>query len=406
MYDSVGFGTGAEAAIDRRIFRRVDLLTDTHQEASAQLYWHPWRADEASPEQIFSLCVVMYGAIGFLWLAKRRVPKDSAYADTAHVVLLCATWAAMSVGMHVLNKSLAVELQAPALISAAQMCLAVVAVGAASLKEFCQATGRQMGLWMVVPCLFAAMLVSSFYTYEYISLSLLTVIRNLTPLVVLPIERAIMPAGKRPQFDAATVGSIVLMLAGALVYADGIRHISVLGVALTLMNMVLAVSDRLIQRRLLTAECKDLPSGVCTVLNNFFGSIPTMAFAIVTHQTRDMALPEHSASWQDPRVLAVLILSGILGIGICYLGFECQRAISATSFFVLQNVSKVAVVCAGIAFFSDPIRSPLAILGLAMSLGGSFAYGRAQMSLAEQQMGESRRLLGKTGSGRKRQCTA
>jgi len=307
----------------------------------------------------------------------------------------------MSVGMHVLNKSLAVELQAPALISAAQMCLAVVAVGAASLKEFCQATGRQMGLWMVVPCLFAAMLVSSFYTYEYISLSLLTVIRNLTPLVVLPIERAIMPAGKRPQVDAATVGSIVLMLAGALVYADGIRHISAIGVVFTLMNMVLAVSDRLIQRRLLTTECQELPSGVCTVLNNFFGSIPTLAFAIVTHQTRDTALPHHAAAWHDPQVLTLLILSGVLGIGICYLGFECQRAISATSFFVLQNVSKVAVVCAGIMFFQDPIKSPLAVAGLAMSLGGSFAYGKVQMSLAERQAEETMRLLAKARQGRK-----
>jgi len=148
--------------------------------------------------------------------------------------------------------------------------------------------------------------------------------------------------------------------------------------------MALAVSDRLLQRRLLTTECKDIPSDVCTIINNSFGLIPTLLLACATHQFEETQTPTNKASWQDPRVLILLALSGCVGIGICYLGFMCQRVISATSFFVMQNVSKVAVVSAGVCFFGDPISSGSSVSGLCLSLGGSFLYGYLQMSSSAQ----------------------
>merc|ERR1719215_1848904 len=100
---------------------------------------------------------------------------------------------------------------------------------------------------------------------------------------------------------------------------------------------------------------------------------------MATHQLTDMTVPAHRANWTEPRVMVLLLLSGLVGIGICYLGFQCQRAISATSFFVLQNVSKIAVVSAGVVFFGDPIKSAASVFGLLLSLGGSFMYGAANM---------------------------
>jgi drug/metabolite transporter (DMT)-like permease len=199
-----------------------------------------------------------------------------------------------------------------------------------------------------------------------------------------------MPADKCPKLSHMVLISMTAMLAGTLMYGGGIGHVSVIGCIFAFANMILAVSDRLIQRRLLTSECTGLASSVCTVMNNALGSIPALLLAGATHQISGMASPEHRASWTDPRVLTLLALSGAIGIGICYLGFECQRAITATSFFVLQNFSKVVVVVCGVAFFGDPISSPLAMVGLVLSIGGSFSYGKAQMSLQEQAAKEQR----------------
>merc|ERR1719414_2100244 len=108
--------------------------------------------------------------------------------------------------------------------------------------------------------------------------------------------------------------------------------------------------------------------------------IPTLLLAWATGQFGEAAAPDNRAKWTGLQVLVLLVLSGLVGTGISILGLECQRVISATSFSVMQNVSKVAVVGAGVAFFLDPVGSPISMLGLSLSLGGSFLYAFAQQS--------------------------
>merc|ERR1719465_63317 len=117
--------------------------------------------------------------------------------------------------------------------------------------------------------------------------------------------------------------------------------------------------------------------------------IPTLAMAFLTGEAAKASEMGIYANWADPKVLILLVLSGAIGLGIGYYGFACQKVISATSFLVLQNISKVAVVSAGIVVFQDPIRSPLAVAGLLLSLGGSYLYGKSQMDLAAEQPRES-----------------
>mmetsp|Transcript_84938 Transcript_84938/g.150423 ORF Transcript_84938/g.150423 Transcript_84938/m.150423 type:complete len:388 (-) Transcript_84938:75-1238(-) len=332
--------------------------------------------------QIFPFCALMYGSIAGLWMLYSFYYRAAAVKGehgTAYIALLCITWCSFSVGMHVLNKSLAGSLEAPSLISIIQMVIAVFLLGAYNFKQFMEANRQQMRTWLVVPVFFAAMLCSSFYTYQYISLSLLTVVRNLTPLIVLPIESLVMPAEKRPSVTIAMIGAILVMLAGTMVYSGGVKDISMVGIGFAVANMILAASDRIIQRRLLTQECSSLPSSTCAIINNSVGILPCMALAFITDEVHSTTSPEHMAHWSDPRILVLLLLSGCAGIGICYMGFECQRVISATSFFVMQNVSKVAVVTCGIAFFGDPIRSPMAAGGLLLSLAGSYLYSWTQL---------------------------
>jgi len=344
--------------------------------------------------RILALCVAMYVGIGICWViywyAKSYWVAQRSIVKWYRVGLLCISWSTMSVGMQVLNKVLMTSLKAPAVVSTVQMLLAVLLVGPFFARQVLEAPAKELGRWMVVPLFFAAMLSTSCYTYEYISLSLLTVVRNLTPLVVLPIERMVMPPEKQPQVTSGILMALGITVVGTVAYVGHLRSISWIGIAFALANMVLAACDRLIQRFLLTGPCKDLQSGVCTTVNNAVGMVPTVILALSTHQMS--GLSDHAQAeggWRDARVLCLLVLSGVVGIGICYLGFECQREISATSFFVMQNMAKMAVVCAGVLIFQDPIQSPYSGMGLLLSLGGSFAYGRLQMVVP----GESKPLV-------------
>jgi len=306
------------------------------------------------------------------------------------VLLVVLGWASASVCAQVLNKTVVTIVEAPALITVWQMCVTTVLVGVPCYRQLLDAPKGQLLIWMIVPFFFAAMLCTSSYTFEYMSLSFYTVVRTMMPLVVLPIERAVMPADKRPKLSGMVLMSMAITLGGAIMYGDGVGSVSVIGCLFAFANMVVAVADRVAQRRLLTTECSGLTSPACVLMNNIFGSIPALVLAGATHQISDMATPEGRATWMDPCVLPLLVLSGAIGTGMGYLGLEVQRAISATSFFVLQNISRVAVIVCGIVFFQDPIKSPLDVAGLVFSVGGSIAYGKVQMSLQQQAQAEQR----------------
>lgn len=155
-----------------------------------------------------------------------------------------------------------------------------------------------------------------------------------------------------------------------------------LGVGSAFLNLIFKVTDRMTQRRLITKECKDLPTNVCMVLNNSIGILPLLMIAGSTGELQRMGTLE-AANWLEPRAIVHLLFSGLVGLGMSYVGLECQRVMSVTSFFVLQNVNKVFVVMCGVVIFGDPIKSVPSFCGLLLSLGGSALYGKIQMSHKE-----------------------
>jgi solute carrier family 35 protein len=275
--------------------------------------------------------------------------------------------------MNVLNKALVTALAAPTLVTGAQMAMTVVGtlILARNKLVFDKA---QVLKWSFVPILFFGMLVSSFFTFEYLTLSMLMVVRNLGPLVTLPIELAVMPSDKQPVVDAKMILALMVMLAGAISYGGGIT-LSWMGLGFAILNMILAIADRVAQRSLLTTGCKDLTTETCVLLNNLLGCIPT---AVMGYHIGEVALFD-SKLWFHSSTTVLLLLSGIIGSGICYFAIAVQREITATSFMVLQNTARMGVVVAGIVIFSDPVDSIGKLVGLILSFAGAIWYGRSQM---------------------------
>merc|ERR1719161_2368780 len=171
--------------------------------------------------------------------------------------------------------------------------------------------------------------------------------------------------------------ALTVMLVGAFLYGGAIT-LSWVGLAFAVLNMVLAIADRVAQRKLLTTSCKDLTTETCVLLNNLLGCVPT---ALMGYQLGEV---QHfnSALWFHSSATALLLLSGIIGSGICYFAIAVQREISATSFMVLQNAARMAVVLAGVLIFGDPLESRYHAVGLLLSFGGALWYGQTQLEAA------------------------
>jgi drug/metabolite transporter (DMT)-like permease len=366
---------------------RVEYFWASHMDAV-----DAFTAAQTPISTVFAVCIFFYGIVGTLWFLFSRLSKETENYEMFRIGLNCSTYAACAITMHMLNKSLATTLQEPSLISVAQMVVAVAFFVTIAGKQLLDADRNALLTWCVVPSFFAAILISSFYTYEFISLSMLTIMRNLTPLVVLPFETIFMPPESRPVTNAAIIGSMVCMLLGAILYG-GALEVSIAGVFFACLNMVIAVFDRIIQRRLLTDHCKTLPSSVCSIMNNGLACIPALILAGFAGEMKQATSTEMSQNWTDPIVLIVLGISGFVGMGVGYFGMEAQRDISATSLFVLQNTSKIGVVALGIMVFGDPIKSGIANLGLVMSLVGSLAYGHSTMKIKADAEAEKAKLV-------------
>jgi drug/metabolite transporter (DMT)-like permease len=326
---------------------------------------------------VFVVCGIVLVALTVSWGAYAALTATGKEIRAFKLGLLCASFGACSWAMNVLNKALVTTLKAPSLVTGAQMLMTVIGslLLARSKLTF---DAAQVLKWSFVPLLFFGMLVSSFFSFEYLTLSMMMIVRNLTPIVTLPVEMLVMPAEKQPHVDRWMIMALVVMLAGAFSYGGAVS-LSAIGLAFALLNMVLAIADRVAQRKLLTSSCKDLTTETCVLLNNLLGCVPT---ALVGYQLGEVQ-NFNADLWFKSSATALLLLSGIIGSGICYFAIAVQREISATSFMVLQNTARMCVVVAGILIFGDSIDSPTKIAGLLLSFVGAIWYGKSQMDAAE-----------------------
>lgn len=226
----------------------------------------------------------------------------------------------------------------------------------------------QFWWWIPASVTFGGVLLTSIFIYKYITLSDMTVVRTVAPIVALPIEALIMPPGKRPEITCSTLGAMTVMLVGGIIYALGAPAISLIGIAWASLNCFIVVVDRFVQRRLLSVECKDLKLEECVFMSNLFGMIAALGPALYFDH------PLQLQTKIDLPVVALLISSGIVGSCICYLGLSLQRAISATSSLVVQNGSRILIFIFGVVYFNDTMNG-LILVGVSCALFGSIWYG-------------------------------
>jgi drug/metabolite transporter (DMT)-like permease len=354
---------------------------------SAAALPHPVQGASIS-SSVFYVCGLVIFGLTTCWSAYGVLAASGRAAKPFKLSLLCLSFAACSWAMNVLNKALVTALGAPSLVTGAQMLMTVVGTLLLARKQL-TFNAPQMLTWSFVPLLFFGMLVSSFFSFQYLTLSMMMVIRNLSPIVTLPVEMAVMPADKQPIVSRWMLLALMVMLAGAFAYGGAITF-SWVGVGFAILNMVLAIADRVAQRKLLTSSCQDLTTETCVLLNNLLGCIPT---ALVGYHMGEVAKFD-STLWFRSSATLLLILSGVIGSGICYFAIAVQREISATSFMVLQNSARMCVVVAGILIFGDPVDSYGKVVGLLCSFVGALWYGRTQLDAAAE---AKRIVLSKAG---------
>lgn len=291
-----------------------------------------------------------------------------------------ACWMICSVGMMVFNKMAIAEFPLECALVAMQMGFSVLVMLVFCWRSLHIGSWRDVMRWSVVVPFYTGMLLTSILALKNAPMTLVVTFRVMSPLLSLFIER-FYPNPIR--VSTSMMASIVVMVLGTCLYASKMPRDNWTGAEWVILNMFLAVGDRLLQRLMLAQDQQpvDISKTGVTLLNNLEGMVPLLFVAWLKgefHQV-PLALTHLSATgW------CWVLASCAVGAGISYCGIWAQSMISATSFLVLVNANKFVIIFLEVTVLRAKTLHALQVIGAIVSIFAGVWYGAARAGLEQQ----------------------
>jgi len=222
-----------------------------------------------------------------------------------------------------------------------------------------------------VPLLFVGMLASSMVAMQFASLGTMVVCRNVSPLPTMLIEGMF----RIPYvMTVRTILALLVIIGGVTLYESHEIRFSLVAIVAITINMVFAVLERIMQRHLMANNPVELSKAMMMLLNNGIGLLPTLLLALLVGEH---ATWRHKFALVGKREAALLFGSCVNGVAISYAGIRLQHKIAATSFMVVTNVSKFAVIFFGVLALGES-GSLASLVGSALAVLGGVLYADAR----------------------------
>ncbi|CAJ1366644.1 unnamed protein product [Effrenium voratum] len=295
-----------------------------------------------------------------------------------------SSWMVCSVGMMILNKQAISVFPDECTLTALQMVFSVLVLVVFGYKYIHIGSLFDFLRWCMVTPFFAGMLLTSMLALKNASMTLVIVFRCLSPVPSLVIER-FYPNPIR--ISLAMCMSILMMVCGTCLYAMQLPPDSMEGIQWVLLNMFVAVGDRLLQRLMLAKDQSpvDISKTGVTLINNAVGAVVVGSIALGNGELRKgpQDLAQLSAG-----PMVIVVLSCIVSVGISYTGVWAQSLISATSFLMLVNANKFVIIFYEVLFMQSKVIDRVQLVGAVMAVTASVLYGRARQVLEAEQHSE------------------
>jgi len=291
--------------------------------------------------------------------------------------LVAIGWTMSSLLMSLANKMAVTASNAPLALAGSQMLVTTLAACATCDFRF----GKGSLSWaFTVPPLFVFMLCASLLSMEFVSLGAWVVIRNLGPMVTLLVESTCLHQTD-VRMTYQTVSSTIMVAIGAWIYEAYDIQFSPIGVALVMLNLIAAVSERIAQRHLLAVEKVDISKPSLMILNNMIGMCLVL-IVMAAFAREDVCRLLHAMN-QSASTTMWVFLSCVIGVSLSYFGIWLQGLISATSFMILGGISKVLLVISGMIFLAET-SAWTSWLGVALSVLGGLLYSVKELPVGVQ----------------------
>ena len=318
--------------------------------------------------------------------ARSDVGAGTARMET---VVACACNCFSSVGMLLYNKLAIEAFPLECSLVWLQLAFATVVLLCFAWPSIHIGSFRDLLRWvlLVVP-FYCSMLMTSILALRSAPMSLIIVLRNISPLFALAVER-FYPDPLR--ISGLMLFSILVMVFGAGMYVSHLPREHLNGVGWALLNCAAAVADRLLQRLLLSKDQQpvDISKAGITLINNSVSLIPVGIALCVKGELSELPLKYAVLTFTDKVYIG---LTCVIGLSISYTGIWAQSLISATSFLVMVNANKFVIICIEAFGLHAKALSLLQVAGASIAILGGVLYSREREALQEERE-EQRPLL-------------
>lgn len=316
------------------------------------------------------------------------MPSESEHLEVAVGV---GSWCVCSVGMMVFNKLAIQAFPLECSLVALQMAFCVLVMLVCCWRSLHIGSLRDVLRWSMVAPLFTGMLLTSILALKNAPMTLVVTFRVLSPLLSLAAER-FYPSPLR--ISSGMVAAVAFMVMGTCLYASQMARTEIKSVQWVVLNILFGVGDRLLQRLMLAKDQHpvDISKTGVTLLNNLLGLAPILMAA---WWKGELAQVSAAAAGLSHLGVCWVVASCVVGVGISYCGIWAQSLITATSFLVLVNANKFAIIFLEVLFMRTKVLHPVQMVGAFITILAGVAYGRAREQIEEEQAKED--LKGKAG---------
>eukprot|EP00469_Lotharella_globosa_P012255 CAMPEP_0167770988 /NCGR_PEP_ID=MMETSP0111_2-20121227/21_1 /TAXON_ID=91324 /ORGANISM="Lotharella globosa, Strain CCCM811" /LENGTH=332 /DNA_ID=CAMNT_0007660277 /DNA_START=200 /DNA_END=1198 /DNA_ORIENTATION=+ len=233
--------------------------------------------------------------------------------------------------------------------------------------------------WLPVNLIFLVMLFSGFKTLQLVTVSLVSVCKNITNVFTTFGDRMLF--GEPVSFEVLI--ALMLMIIAAYLGAsdelrlDGGRFNMQAGFWMTV--NCLATSAYGLQIKLSQKQTGLSPYG-CTFYNALVATPLTFLWTI---WNGDLLKFLGNVELLEPQYLFSLTMSSLIGFGIGFSVFWCISATSPTTYAMVGAANKIPLAVLGIMVFSEPVTANR-VLFISIGLLAGIVYARAKSLLKKQ----------------------
>jgi len=308
-----------------------------------------------------------------------HLPETSPLVPTSHTAFLIALlqFTVSSVGMMLGNK-IALDPNYGGLPLPCTLVLVQVVSTLALLGIFCKSFVWEISMsnaigWFPISLLFSLMLYTSLRSLLYATVSTVLILRNVGALMTTFCEYYV----RGVPITRNVLASEILIVIGAVMYGWNTVNFSLEGFFWVLLNVAAQVGyGVLLKHRMDThPSIKDMTKYQMSLYNNTLGFPLFMIVWFI--QGEALLLPTHTAKVS---FLGLTIILGtcLVGFMISVSGFALQKLVSATSFLVINNLTKFFNILLGMVLLSDKLVGILDSSGCVLALGAGAWYSYEQ----------------------------